>query len=88
MALDGLGYTFYKLSVAVNTIRRSYGYTDETEVERIANLEGQVAHLATKADIENLHTKLSTMNWIIGIAIPATIAIIGVVVQVLNNLPG
>lgn len=59
-----------------------------TEVERIANLEGQVAHLATKADIENLRAELSTMKWIIGIAIPAATAITRIVVQVLNNLPG
>lgn len=70
-----------------------------TEGERIANLEGQIAHLATKADIgvldakiEAVRAELSTMKWILGIAIPAAIAItgivVGIVVQVLNNLPG
>ena len=68
------------------------------EGERIANLEGQIAHLATKADIgaldakiESLRAETSTIKWIIGIAIPAAIAItgivVGIVVQVLNNLP-
>ncbi len=70
-----------------------------TEGERIANLEGQIAHLATKADISNLDAKiealrgkLNTLMWIIGIAVPAAIAItgiiVGVVVQLLNNSPG
>ena len=70
-----------------------------TEGERIANLEGQIAHLATKADIgaldakiEALRAELGTIKWIIGIGIPAAIAItgivVGVVVQVLNNPPG
>lgn len=72
------------------------------EGERIANLEGQIAHLATKADIQSLRSELKsdiaglraelgTIKWIIGIGIPAAIAItgimVGVVVQVLNNLP-
>ena len=58
-----------------------------------------IAHLATKADIgvldakiESLRAELGTIKWIIGIAIPAAIAItgivVGIVVQVLNNLPG
>ena len=83
------------------------------EGERIANLEGQIAHLATKADlaalearldtkiealraelgvkIEALRAELSAIRWIIGIAIPAAIAItgivVGIVVQVLNQVP-
>ena len=70
-----------------------------TEGERIANLEGQIAHLATKADIgaldakiEALRAELGTIRWIIGIGIPAAIAItgivVGIVVQVLNNSAG
>lgn len=70
-----------------------------TEGERIANLEGQIAHLASKADIgaldakiEALRGKLNTLMWIIGIAIPAAIAltglIVGIIVQLLNNPPG
>ena len=74
-----------------------------TEGQRIAFLEGQIAHLATKADlaalearldtkIEGLRGEFTTMKWIIGVAIPAAIAItgivVGIVVQVLNNLPG
>ena len=69
-----------------------------TEGERIANLEGQIAHLATKADIglldakiESLRAEMNTIKWIISIAIPAAIAItgivVGIVVQVLNNPP-
>ena len=69
------------------------------EGERIANLEGQIAHLATKADIgaldakiEALRAELGTIKWIIGIGIPAAIAItgivVGVVVQILNNSAG
>ena len=63
-----------------------------TEGERIANLEGQIAHLATKADIAALAAKLNTLMWILAIAVPAAIAItgiiVGIVVQVLNNPPG
>ena len=69
------------------------------EGEQIANLEGQIAHLATKADIQSLRSELKsdiesiraelgTIKWIIGIGIPAAIAITGIVVQILNNLPG
>ena len=60
-----------------------------TEGEGIANLEGQIAHLATKADISALAAKLNTLMWILAIAIPAAIAItgiiVGVVVQLLNQ---
>ena len=70
-----------------------------TEGERIANLEGQIAHLASKADIgaldakiEALRAELNTLKWIISIAIPAAIAItglvVGIIVQLLNNSPG
>ena len=81
-----------------------------TEGERIANLEGQIAHLATKADIgsldakieslragldakiEPLRAELNTLKWNLSLAIPAAIAItgivVGVVVQLLNNAPG
>ncbi len=59
-----------------------------TDGERIASLEGQMTHLATKADIENLRAELKTIKWILSIAIPAAIAITGIVVHLLNNLPG
>ena len=70
-----------------------------TEGERIAHLEGQIAHLATKADIgildakiEALRAEMNTLKWILSIAIPAAIAItgivVGIIVQVLNNPPG
>ena len=79
------------------------------EGEGIANLEGQIAHLATKADIGALDSKIESLRaeldskiealraemmikWIMSIAIPAAIAItgivVGIVVQVLNNPPG
>ena len=63
-----------------------------TKGELLANLEGQIAHLATKADIGALAAKLNTLMWILAIAVPAAIAItgiiVGIVVQVMNNLPG
>ena len=63
-----------------------------TKGELLANLEGQIAHLATKADISALAAKLNTLMWILAIAVPAAIAItgiiVGIVVQVLNNVPG
>ena len=65
-----------------------------TEGERIAILEGQIAQLATKADIsvldsniESPRAEMNRIQWIISIAILAAIAV-GTVVQVLNNLPG
>ena len=33
-----------------------------TEGERIANLEGQIAHLATKADIEHMRGSLDAKD--------------------------
>lgn len=67
-------------------------------------IEGErIAHLATKADIaalgakldallEPIRAKLNTLMWILGIVIPAAIAItgivVGIVVQMLNSLPG
>ena len=63
-----------------------------TKGELLATLEGQIAHLATKADISALAAKLNTLMWILAIAVPAAIAItgivVGIVVQVLNNVPG
>ncbi len=70
-----------------------------TEGELLAYLEGQVPHLATKADVARIGAKFDALlaeagafKWIIGIVIPAAIAITGIVVgivaQVLNNLPG
>ena len=79
----------------------------QTEGKFLATLEGQIAHLATKADIgaldakieslradldsniESLRAEMSTMKWMLSIAIPAAIAItgivVGIVVQILNN---
>ena len=67
-------------------------------------IEGErIAHLATKADIaalgakldallESIRADLSTMKRTLGIAMPAAIAItgivVGIVVQVLNNASG
>lgn len=70
-----------------------------TEGEFLAFLEGQIPHLATKADIARVGGKLDVLlaetralKRIISIAIPAAIAITGIVVgivaPVLNNLPG
>ena len=71
----------------------------KTEGEFLAYLEGQIPHLATKADVARIGGKfdvllaeMSTIKWIFSIAIPAAIAItgivVGIVVQVLNNVPG
>ena len=69
-----------------------------TEGELIAYFEGQIPHLATKADVARIGGKLDVLlvemralKWLVCIAIPAAIAItgivVGIVVQVLNNLP-
>ena len=53
-------------------------------------IESVRADLDTK--IETIRAELSTLKWMLGIAIPAAIAItgivVGIVVQVLNNPPG
>ena len=59
----------------------------------IANLEGQIARLANKAGIgaldakiESLRAEIGTIRWIVGIAIPAAIAITGFVVGIVVQL--
>lgn len=69
-----------------------------TESELLALLEGQIPHLASKADIGRIGDKFDVLlaetralKWIISITIPAAIAItgivVGIVVQVLNTPP-
>ncbi len=70
-----------------------------TEGELLVFIEGQIPYLATKADVARIGGKFDVLlaearalKWIISIAFPAAIAItgivVGIVVQVLNNLPG
>ena len=68
------------------------------EGELIAYFEGQIPYLATKADVARIGAKLDVLlvemralKWFVCIAITAAIAItgivVGILVQVLNNLP-
>ncbi len=66
-----------------------------TDSERIAVLEGAYNHLATKADLSDLRAdfadlraELRTIKWIVGLGIPATAAIVGLIVQLLGQGPG
>ena len=74
-----------------------------TDSQRIAALEADGKHLATKADIGDLRTdlerlrtefvkflaevkaELRTMRWFMGIGVPASIAITGIIVQLINQ---
>lgn len=78
---------------------RRWRRSPEQKVNVSQTWKARIAHLATKADIgaldakiESLRAELSTMKWIISIAIPAAIAItgilVGVVVQALNQRVG
>ena len=62
-----------------------------TDSERIAVLEEALRHLATKEDLSDLRTdfadlraELRTIKWIVGLGIPATAAIVGLIVQLLG----
>ena len=74
-----------------------------TDSQRIAALEAERKHLATKADISDLRTdlerlrtdfvsfraevtaELKTMRWFFGIGVPASIAITGIIIQLINQ---
>ena len=81
-----------------------------TDSQRIAALESERKHLATKADISDVRTdlerlrtdlerlrtdfvsfraevtaELKTMRWFLGIGVPASIAITGIIVQHINQ---
>ncbi len=77
-------------------MRRKLASPPRTAGEFLAYFEGQIPHLATKADVARIGAKFDvliaetrSLKWIISIAIPAAIAItgivVGIVVQVLNQ---
>ena len=56
--------------------------------ERLAHLEGAYAHLATKADVEQLRGDLdrsisSLIKWMVGIAVALFIPIYGALITIL-----
>jgi hypothetical protein len=53
-----------------------------TDGERIARLEGEYRHLATRADIESLRAELRGMKWLIGVGI----SIAGIVASIVGSL--
>ena len=53
-----------------------------TDGERIARLEGEYRHLATRADIESLRAELRGMKWLIGVGI----AIAGIIASFVGSL--
>ena len=53
-----------------------------TDGERIAQLEGEYRHLATRADIESLRAELRGMKWLIGVGI----SIAGIVASIVGSL--
>lgn len=57
-----------------------------TEAERLARLEGSYNHLATKADLANLETRLTT--WFAGLLLLVFINVLGTVTGILIALLG
>ncbi len=57
-----------------------------TEAERLTRLEGAYDHLATKADLANLETRLTT--WFTGLLLLVGINLLGTVTGILIALPG
>ncbi len=57
-----------------------------TEAERLARLEGAYDRLATKADLANLETRLTT--WFAGLLLLVVINVLGAVTVVLIALLG
>ena len=53
-----------------------------TDGERIARLEGEYRHLATRADIESLRAELRGMKWLIGVGI----SIAGIAASIVGSL--
>ena len=53
-----------------------------TDGVRIARLEGEYHHLATRADIESLRAELRGMKWLIGVGI----SIAGIVASIVGSL--
>ncbi|MCY3749022.1 MAG: hypothetical protein OXG64_06980 [Chloroflexi bacterium] len=57
-----------------------------TEAERLARLEGAYDHLATKADLANLETRLT--KWFAGLLLLVVINVLGTVTGILIALLG
>ncbi|MCY3959892.1 MAG: hypothetical protein OXG65_16595 [Chloroflexi bacterium] len=57
-----------------------------TEAERLARLEGAYNHLATKADLANLETRLT--KWFAGLLLLVVINVLGKVTGILIALLG
>ena len=57
-----------------------------TEAERLARLEGAYNYLATKADLANLETRLTT--WFAGLFLLLVINVLGTVTGILIALLG
>ena len=57
-----------------------------TEAERLARLEGAYEHLATKADLANLETRLT--KWFAGLLLLVVINVLGTVTGILIALLG
>ena len=57
-----------------------------TEAERLARLEGAYDHLATKADLANLETRLT--KWFAGLLLLLVINVLGTVTGILIGLLG
>ena len=57
-----------------------------TEAERLARLEGAYNHLATKADLANLETRLT--KWFAGLLLLVVINVLGTVTGILIALLG
>ena len=57
-----------------------------TESERLALLEGAYNHLATKADLANFETRLTT--WFVGLLLLMVINLLGTVTGILITLLG
>ncbi len=57
-----------------------------TEAERLARVEGSYNHLATKADLANLETRLTT--WFAGLLLLVVINVLGTVTGILIALLG
>ncbi len=67
--------------------------------QRIAMLEAEQKHLATKADIADVRTDLErmrsvvvgvqaemrTLRWVLTLAVPGAIALTGIIVQLINQ---
>ena len=57
-----------------------------TEAERLAGFEGALDHLASKADVANLETRLT--KWFAGLLLLVVINVLGTVTGILIALLG